>query len=42
MKKLLSIMIGLTLLLSTASPSFATQEEKKEKKKKKKEKKPNL
>lgn len=36
MKKLLSIMLGLTLILGTATVSFGAQDEKKEKKKKKK------
>lgn len=39
MKKLLSIMLGLTLLVGTATATFAAQEEKKEEKKKKKKKK---
>lgn len=39
MKKLLSIMLGLTLIIGTATASFAAQEEKKEEGKKKKGKK---
>ena len=39
MKKLLSIMLGLTLVIGTATASFAAQEEKKEGGKKKGKKK---
>ncbi|MBL8218714.1 MAG: hypothetical protein JNL62_05775 [Bryobacterales bacterium] len=39
MKKLLSIMLGLTLVIGAATVSFAAQEEKKEEGKKKKGKK---
>ncbi len=38
MKKLMSIMLGLTLIIGTATATFAAQEEKKEKKKGKKKK----
>lgn len=39
MKKFLSIMLGLTLLVGTATATFASTNEKKEEKKKKKKKK---
>ena len=39
MKKLLSVMLGLTLIIGTATATFAAQEEKKEGKKKGKKKK---
>ncbi len=39
MKKLLSVMLGLTLLVGTATATFGATNEKKEEKKKKKKKK---
>lgn len=39
MKKLMSIMLGLTLLVGTATATFGATNEKKEEKKKKKKKK---
>ena len=39
MKKLMSVMLGLTLILAVAAPSFAADETKKEEKKKGKKKK---